>query len=140
MAIAGHWPDEKAPEQVEVAEADLNGDGRPELFVGIPIYSGTGGTFYTILSTTDGKTYAGIGDIQGWGFKFLVRKNGWFQVEGMSRGGGGNYTRCLLTFVGEGYVITRNEGHDFNAGRVTIRETRSARREGGKPAARSDPK
>jgi hypothetical protein len=43
----------------------------------------------------------------------------------MSRGGGGNYTRYLMAFTGEEYKITRNEGHDFNAGKVTIRETKA---------------
>lgn len=137
-AIEDNWPDDKTPEQVEIAEVDLNGDGRPELFVGVPIYSGTGGTFYDILSTKDGKTYASIGGILGWGFEFLVQKNGWFQIEGMSRGGGGNYTRYLMTFIGHEYEITRNEGHDFNTGKVTIRETKAEQGGVGQPATRSE--
>jgi hypothetical protein len=137
-AIEDNWPDEKNPERVEIAEVDLNGDGRPEIFVGVPIYSGTGGTFYEILSTKDGKTYASIGGIQGWGFNFLAPKNGWFQIEGMSRGGGGNYTRYLMTFGGDGYEITRNEGHDFNAGKVTIRKTKAEQAGTGQPATRPE--
>jgi hypothetical protein len=137
-AIEDNWPDGETPERVEITEVDLNGDGRSEVFVCIPIYSGTGGTFYEILSMKDGKTYVSIGGIQGWGFKFLVRKNGWFQVEGMSRGGGGNYTRYLMTFVGEGYEITRNEGHDFNTGKVTIRETKAEQAGTGLPATRPE--
>ena len=138
--IEDNWPDEKTPERVEIAEVDLNGDGRPEIFVGVPIYSGTGGTFYEILSMKDGKTYTSIGGIQGWGFRFLVGKDGWLQVEGMSRGGGGNYTRYLMTFVGEGYEITRNEGHDFNAQKVTVRETKAKQDGGGQPATRPESK
>lgn len=123
-AIEANWPDEKTPKEVELAEVDLNNDGRLEIFVGVPIYSGTGGTFYEILSTKDGKSYTSVGNIQGSGIQFLARKNGWFQIEGMSRGGGGNFTRCLMSFIGEGYEITRNEGHDFNAGKVTVRDTK----------------
>lgn len=133
-AIEGNWPgDEKPPERVEISEVDLNGDGRPEIFVGIPSYGGTGGTFYEILSTKDGKTYTCVGDTQGWGFKFLVRKNGWFQIEGMSRCGGGNYTRYLMTFVGKGYKTTRIEGHDFNAGKVTVGKTKAEQNGAGQP-------
>lgn len=51
-----------------------------------------------------------------------ARENGWYQIEGTSRGGGGNYTRYLLTFNGKEYVATRNEGHDFNQGKVEIRK------------------
>jgi len=39
----------------------------------------------------------------------------------MSRGGGGNYTRYLMKFLGNTYTIIRNEDHDFNTGKVTIR-------------------
>lgn len=114
---------EKPPEQVEIAEVDLNADGRPELFVRIPAFGGTGGTFYEILSAKDGRTYTSVGGLQGWGIRFRIPKNGWLQIEGMSRGGGGNYTRYLMAYADEGYAIVRNEGHDFNADKVTIRKT-----------------
>ena len=122
-AVKRNWPDEKSPERVEVAALDLNGDGKPEIFVGVPDYSGTGGTFYEILSTKDGVSYRSVGGIQGWGIQFLVPMDGWFQIEGMSRGGGGNYTRYLMTFGTDGYEISRNEGHDYNNRKVTIRKT-----------------
>ena len=121
-AINTNWPDEKPPETVEIATIDLNGDGNLEIFVGVPDYSGTGGTFYEILSTKDGKSFRSIGGIQGWGFQFLVAKSGWLQIEGMSRGGGGNYTRYLVTFNKDAYEISRNEGHDYNNHKVTIRK------------------
>lgn len=132
--IMRYWPEDSAPRQVRIAEIDLNADEKPELFVAVPAYGGTGGTFYEILSLTDGKTYQGIGGIQGWGFQFLVRKNGWLQIEGMSRGGGGNYTRYLMTFAGTGYEITRNEGHDFNARKVTVRKTKAEQDGADRPA------
>jgi hypothetical protein len=135
-AIKANWPDETTPKRVEVAEVDLNGDGRPEVFVGVPIYSGTGGTFYEILSTKDGKNYTSVGNIQGSGLQFLLRKNGWFQIEGTSRGGGGNHTRFLMSFVGESYEITRNENHDFNAGKATVRETKAKKAVTGQPGSR----
>ena len=123
IAITANWPDEKAPERVEIATVDLNGDGNSEIFFGVPVLSGTGGTFYEILSTKDGKTYRSVGGIQGWGFQFLVTKSGWLQIEGMSRGGGGNYTRYLMTFTKDAYKVSRNEGHDYNNHKVTIRKT-----------------
>ncbi|MDL5048678.1 hypothetical protein QQ054_21940 [Oscillatoria amoena NRMC-F 0135] len=119
--IEGYWPEDSPPKSVELFECDLNGDGKKEVFIAIPAYSGTGGTFYEIL-TPEGESYRGIGAIQGWGFLFHKVKNGWYQIEGMSRGGGGNYTRYLLSFDGKEYQIIRNEGHDFNRGEVEIRK------------------
>ena len=139
-AINANWPDEKAPERVEIANVDLNGDGKSEMFVGIPDYSGTGGTFYEILSTKDGKTYHSIGGIQGWGFQFLVTKSGWLQIEGMSRGGGGYYTRYLMTFTKNAYEISRNEGHDYNHHKVTIRKTTAQQDGAGQPTTRAESK
>ncbi len=117
--IREYWPEDADPEKVLLAELDLNADGRPELFVVIPAYSGSGGVHYEIFSRLNGKGYRGIGCVQG-RFRFLARKNGWLQIEGMSRGGGGYYTRYLMTFSGKGYVTSRCEGHDFGSGRVTI--------------------
>ncbi|QQL44091.1 hypothetical protein [Sulfuriroseicoccus oceanibius] len=133
-SIRRYWPEDEDPVQVGIAEIDLNGDGKPELFVEVPAYSGTGGSFYEMLSMIDGKTYKGIGGIQGWGFQFVTRKNGWLQIEGMSRGGGGNYTRYLMTFADQGYEISRNEGHDFNSSKVTIRETKAEQSGAAQPA------
>ncbi len=120
-AIEGFWSDETAPEMVELFECDLNSDGKKEVFLAIPSLGGTGGTFYEIL-TPEGGSYRGVGGIQGWGFLFHKPKNGWYQIEGMSRGGGGNYTRYLLAFDGKEYQTVRNEGHDFNRGEVEIRK------------------
>lgn len=112
-AIIDNWEDENTPESVELFQCDLNGDKKKEIFLAIPMLRGTAGTFYSILTPTrDG--YSGAGALQGFGVSFLKAKNGWYQIECASRDGGGNYTRCLLTFDGNEYVITRNEGHDFN--------------------------
>ena len=92
---------------------------KKEIFFGIPAFSGTGGTFYEIL-TPEGNSFRGIGGIQGWGFLFHKKKNGWYRIEGMSRGGGGNYTRYLLTFNGKEYETVRIERHDLNRGKVEI--------------------
>ena len=72
-AILNHWPEDTEPEGVTLAEVDLNGDERPELFVGIPAYSGSGGIFFEIFSSADRKTYRAIGGVQGWGFRFLKK-------------------------------------------------------------------
>ena len=119
--IEEYWPEDAPPEFVQLFECDLNSDGRKEVFVAIRAYSGTGGTFYEIL-TPQGESYRGVGGIQGWGFLFHKPENGWYQIEGMSRGGGGNYTRYLLAFDGKEYQTVRNEGHDFNRGEVEIRK------------------
>jgi len=119
--IKGFWPESSAPKEVNIFEVDLNADQKAELFVAIPSYSGTGGTFYEIFSPTVSGTYESIGEVQGWGFQFLELASGWLKIEGMSRGGGGNYTRYLMKFLGNTYTIIRNEDHDFNTGKVTIR-------------------
>ena len=120
-AILKYWPEEEAPARVEMAEIDLNADGKPELFLWVPIYSGTGGPYYEILSSSDGKTYKSIGGVQGW-VGFSKKKNGWYQIDAGSRSGFGQYTRYLLTFTGEAYKVTRNEGHNFTDQKVTIRK------------------
>ncbi|MBK1832753.1 FG-GAP repeat protein [Roseibacillus ishigakijimensis] len=114
------FPEGKAPESVEVAEVDLNGDGWAEIFVGVPELSGTGGPFYVLFTSKDGKSYEGMGEVQGSGFQFLPAKMGWRQFSGVSRGGGGQYARFLMSFSGRHYEIVRCERHDFNAGKVTI--------------------
>ncbi|NCF93382.1 MAG: hypothetical protein GWQ05_20865 [Verrucomicrobiaceae bacterium] len=121
-AIKAHWPDEELPEQVEIAEADLNEDRVPELFLAIPAYSGTGGTYFEILTSAEGVAYKSVGHVGGWGVQFLKQKNGWFQIESMSRAGSGDITRCLETFGSEAYETTRNESHNYHTGKVTVRD------------------
>jgi hypothetical protein len=120
-AIKGNWENEIIPESVELFQCDLNGDKKKEIFLAIPSLRGTSGTFYSILTPTK-EGYSDAGNLQGFGVCFLKPKNGWYQIECDSRGGGGNYTRCLLTFDGKEYVITRNEGHDFNRRTVEVRK------------------
>jgi hypothetical protein len=121
-AIKDNWPDEEVPEQVYIAKMDLNGDGRAEIFVEVPIFGGSGGAFYEILSTKNGKSYNSVGGVQGID-RFLIPKNGWLQIQGISRGGGGHFTRYLMTFIKDKYEVTRNEDHDTNNRKVTIRKT-----------------
>jgi hypothetical protein len=118
-AILKCWVDEKKPEFVEVAEADLNSDGLKELFVGLPFNSGTGGTFYEIFSLS-AEGYKSVGGVQG-GVQFVSKQNGWYQIKGTSRSGGSHYTRYLLTYGPKGYEETRNEGHDRHLGVVSVR-------------------
>lgn len=110
----------KKLEQITAAQIDLNSDGRPEWFVNVPEYDGSGGPFYAVFTSLDGKRYLRICVVQGWGFKFHKPKNGWLEFEGMSRGGGGNYTRFMMTFQYHQYRGSRFEHHDFNSKEVNV--------------------
>ncbi|MBK1884645.1 hypothetical protein JIN85_19675 [Luteolibacter pohnpeiensis] len=138
-AIKDNWPDEVIPEQVYIATMDLNGDGRLEIFVEVPILGGSGGAYYEILSTKDGKAYNSVGGFQG-GVRFLIPKNGWLQIQGSSRGGGGHFTRYLMTFLKDEYEVTRNEDHDTNTRKVTIRKTEAGQAGAGQPATAPESK
>ena len=122
---ANCWPEDKVPERIEFAAVDLNGDGKPEIFVGVPGFGAT--TVYDILSTKDGTAYRSVGGILGRSVQFLVQKNGWFQIEFRRRpigdGKSSNYERTLMTFGAEDYQISRRERHDFNNSKVTIRKS-----------------
>lgn len=120
-ALRTFWPEDSRPKTVSFLEVDLNEDGKPELLFNIPAYGGSGGPFYEILTRSKEGVYKSIGSLQGWGFQIVSKKNGWFQIRGMSRAGGGQYTRYLLTFDKKAYIITRNEGHNFNTKKVTVR-------------------
>jgi hypothetical protein len=117
----GMFEGEPASTEVQVFEVDLNADGKEELFVEIPILHGTAGTFYEILSPTKSGDYRSVGSLQGWGIRFRAAKNGWLQIEAASRAGGGQYTRYLLTFQDRVYLESRNEDHNFNRHKVTVR-------------------
>ena len=57
-----------------------------------------------------------------------------------SRGGGGNYTRYLMTYTKDAYQISRNEGHDYNNHKVTIRKTMAQQGSSQQPTTRSESK
>jgi len=118
-----HWPLKNTPESIRIAGTDLNEDGREELFISIPPYGGSGGPYYMILTPHE-NTFRPVGGVQGWTFCLVEKKNGWLQIKAVSRSGQKNYTRSLQTFGKEGYETTRNEGHDFNTGTVTVRKPR----------------
>ena len=135
---ANCWPGEKVPERIEFADVDLNGDGKPEIFVGVPSFSAKGPpglTAYDILSTKDGMAYRSVGAILGrggQGVQFLVRKNGWLQIESMRpRSEPGMYSRFLMTFGTEDFQISRHEQHDYNSRKVTIRKSEAEHIVGG---------
>lgn len=110
LDLQGHK--EEAPVHVSLAEVDLNGDGRDEIFLQIPRFRGTGGSFFFIYTRTE-NGYQGIGHMQVVDVKFVEKKNGWYQIESSGRGGPMDYTRVLHTFEKEGYVMTRLEDHNF---------------------------
>ena len=124
QAILAQWPDDQLPERLEFSEIDLNGDDRPEIFIGVPDYSGTGGTAFLILSPTDeGLHY--VGSVFGYDFEFLTPINGWSQIKGYSRGGGGHHTRYLAQFTGARYEDVRIENHNMIDRTVRIRDTKA---------------
>ncbi|QQL46201.1 hypothetical protein [Sulfuriroseicoccus oceanibius] len=112
---------ETPPEQANIAEVDLNGDGKNEIFLRIPRLGGTGGTFFLIF-TPEAKGYRVIGQMQVVDVKFVEKKRGWYQIETSSRGGPSDYARMLLTFDKKGYEMTRLENHDLAARTMMIRD------------------
>lgn len=123
-AILAQWPDDKLPERLEISEVELNGDDHREIFIGIPHYSGTGGTAFMILSPTD-EGFRYVGSVFGFGFEFLTPLNGWMQIKGYSRGGGGHHTRYLSQFGDSGYEDVRIENHNMIDRTVRIRDPKA---------------
>lgn len=101
-------PDNYSRESFNIFQFDLNNDGNKELFVYEPVYSGTGGESYFILSPSNTGVKK-IGFVHGWQFTFCERKNGWCQIEAIGGLGVNTSTRALLTFDGIEYVITKSE-------------------------------
>jgi hypothetical protein len=117
-AILACFSDEP-PTDVTIRKADLNADRNPEIFLYIPEASGTGGSVYIILSPTkDGMI--DVGAVQG-GITLCEPVDGWLQIEGGSRAGGGHFTRYLLRFEDGEYREVRNEDHDLIHNTVTLR-------------------
>ncbi|MDQ8192748.1 hypothetical protein, partial [Roseibacillus persicicus] len=135
-AIRGHWPENKLPEKLEIARVDLNNDGSPEVFVGIPAYSGSGGTYYSIL-TESGQDFREIGSLLGFNVRFHSSADGWPAIEGRSNAGGGHHTRYLLEFRDGRYSFSRIENHDLVKKKVTISKTGNAQQDA---APKSDPR
>ena len=120
-SILLHFWDQKPVGKVWVREADLNGDGKNEIFLYIPESSGTGGSVYEILSPSKGRLM-GIGAIQG-GILLCAPAGDWLQIEGSSKAGGGQFTRYLLRFEDGEYREVRNEDHNLINNTVTVRKT-----------------
>jgi hypothetical protein len=125
QSLKSYWPEESLPNELSVIQVDLNEDQKPEIFLKIPSYGGSGGPYYEILTSQKNGSYQSIGAIQGWGFGLLVKRNGWLQIKAMGSGGGGHYTRYLMSFIKGSYQIIRNESHNFNTKEVQIRKTPS---------------
>jgi hypothetical protein len=120
--VGKHWKPQPLPEFIYARRADLNGDGVMEWFIDIPILGVTGGGFYDIITQTKGGVRS-LGGVQG-GFCLCVPEKGdkWLQIEGSSRAGGGHITRYLMRFLKTEYTEVRNEDHDYNAGKATVRK------------------
>ena len=128
-AVTACWPEDDLPKKIEIAQVDLNGDGSFEVFVGIPAYSGTGGTGYAILTQSD-KGFREVGSLLGFGISILPAVDGWHSIEGRSNAGGGHHTRYLLAFNDGKYSFARIENHDLIKKEVTIRKPNKAQQDG----------
>lgn len=108
-------------DSVSAHEVDLNGDGVFELFIHQPSYSGTGGSYYEIV-TPDKGGFRSIGSVQG-GVVLCEPAKGskWLRIETCGRAGGGHYTRILDAFVDKKYEPVRIEDHDTGKSKVTVR-------------------
>lgn len=120
--LAEQWKPQPLPESLYTCRADLNGDGVMEWFIGVPILGGSGGGFYDIISQTK-KGFRSLGGIQG-GFELCMPAKGekWLRIEGGSRGGVAHWTRYLMQFRETEYTVVRNEDHDYNAEKATVRK------------------
>jgi hypothetical protein len=120
--LAEQWKPQPLPESIYACRADLNGDGVMEWFIDIPVLGGSGGGYYDIIAQT--KTgFRSLGGVQG-GFELCMPAKGekWLRIEGSSRAGGGHVTRYLMQLRGTKYIEARNEDHDYNAGKATVRK------------------
>ena len=103
---------DKLPETLFVSRIDLNGDGSLEYIVESR-QSYSGGTAHVVFERRK-NNYESIGYFQG-GFHLAARANGYYQICGTSRGGGGNFTYYVLRFA-RGEYRTYTEQHvNFNA-------------------------
>ncbi|MEM0967795.1 MAG: hypothetical protein AAGJ31_00465 [Verrucomicrobiota bacterium] len=103
-----------------VGLVDLNEDGRPEWFVSIPEYRGSGEPFYEMFTSLDGIRYLRLGSVQGRQFLFHSGTQGWFEIEVVRRGDGAISTRFLKRFQVHEYRGVRYEVHHFADGRVDL--------------------
>ncbi|MEM1060445.1 MAG: hypothetical protein AAGK14_14620 [Verrucomicrobiota bacterium] len=113
-------PSGNPPAEIRVIRTDLNQDGRDEWLIDCPIYGGSGGPFYMIVTPTKDGGFEEIGSLQG-GFELRKSHGGWAQIEVASRGGGGTMSRVLLRHEKGRYRAVRNEDHDFFLKTVTLR-------------------
>jgi hypothetical protein len=118
-AIRTYWPEEELPNTLRLRQVDLNSDGRDELFVYVPAYSGTGGVFQLIFSPTESGLRR-VGGVQGT-VMLLESSDGWLQLEVSERGDRKIYGRALFRFVDGEYRFYRGESHDHESQEVTIR-------------------
>ena len=102
---------DKLPDNLYVARLDLNGDGSPEYIVDSKQpYSG--GTAHLIFERQKNSCES-IAYFQG-GFHLATRINGYYQICGVARGGGGHFTYYILRY-NRGEYRTHKETHvNFN--------------------------
>lgn len=91
---------EKLPGTLCVARIDLNGDGSPEYIVDSN-QSYSGGTAHLVFERLK-NGYESIAYFQG-GFHLAARVNGYYQICGIGRGGGGHFSYYILRYSRGGY-------------------------------------
>jgi hypothetical protein len=102
---------DKLPDMLRVARIDLNGDGSPEYIVDSnQPYSG--GTAHIIFERQK-SGYESIAYFQG-GFHLAARVNGYYQICGIGRGGGGNFSYYVLRYRRGEYCVHKVTRANFN--------------------------
>ena len=111
----------REPHTIGLSWVDLNKDGIPELVVDTH-EGGTGGTYIHIFKKTR-SGFRNIAGLQG-GIDLVTPKNGYYQIESWSSGGGGMYSRVLFRYIRGRYRMVRLEdwrGNDTKEGFEFVR-------------------
>lgn len=124
------------PESEEVAEVDLDGDGKTAYFVGIRTASGTGGTVAIVVARDATGIWRNIGTVQGQIFLHSEPKHR-PALEIVGHLSSTMTPRKLMRFDGKQYRTVRYEIHDFKTGKVTV-EKIPKDDPGGTPAKRRE--
>ncbi len=116
-------PEEALRDSSKIAWIDLNHDGIPAAIVD-DRQGGTAGGSCGIYQKGETGKYRCIADTP-LGISFCVPYNGYYQIEGWSRAGGGEYTRMLFQFQKGRYHLIRLEDYRGQGEDAQYLESRS---------------